>query len=215
MKNIVVTPVDNWYFMIAPVVVLSIIGAIVTEKIVEPRLGNYEGELKKEFEAAKPMEIKGLKNAAIASIAYIALILIVLFLPNSPLRSEDGSIVPSPFLNGIVPLILILFIIAGVAYGVTVKNITSSRDIGKYMGEAMKDMSGFIVLIFAAAQFIAYFEWSNIGSWIAVSGANFLESIGFTGITVVIGFVILTAVLNLFIYFQRVCTMGARGAYIY
>nr|WP_026680413.1 AbgT family transporter [Priestia megaterium] len=199
-ENVIVTPVDNWYFMIVSVVVLSIVGALVTEKIVEPRLGKYEGNVKKEFEAVKPIEIKALKNAVIASSVYIALILIVLFIPNSPLRSAEGKIVPSPFLDGIVPLILILFIIAGIAYGVTIKKITSSRDVGKYMGEAMKDMSGFIVLIFAASQFIAYFDWSNIGSWIAVSGANFLESIGFTGIAVVIGFVLLTAVLNLFIF---------------
>lgn len=199
-ENVIVTPVDNWYFMIVSVVVLSIVGALVTEKIVEPRLGKYEGNVKKEFEAVKPIEIKALKNAVIASSVYIALILIVLFIPNSPLRSAEGKIVPSPFLDGIVPLILILFIIAGITYGGTIKKITSSRDVGKYMGEAMKDMSGFIVLIFAASQFIAYFDWSNIGSWIAVSGANFLESIGFTGIAVVIGFVLLTAVLNLFIF---------------
>lgn len=64
----------------------------------------------------------------------------------------------------------------------------------------MKDMSGFIVLIFAASQFIAYFDWSNVGLWIAVSGANFLQSIGLTGILVIIGFVLLTAILNLFVF---------------
>lgn len=64
----------------------------------------------------------------------------------------------------------------------------------------MKDMSGFIVLIFAASQFIAYFDWSNVGLWIAVSGANFLQSIGLTGILVIIGFVFLTAILNLFVF---------------
>src|SRR5699024_7656561 len=84
--------------------------------------------------------------------------------------------------------------------GITVKKITDTRSIGKYMGEAMRDMAGFIVLIFSASQFISYFEWSNIGSWIAVSGANFLQSVGLTGITVIIGFVLLTAILNLFIF---------------
>src|SRR5699024_2888235 len=74
------------------------------------------------------------------------------------------------------------------------------RALGTLMGEAMKDMSGFIVLIFSASQFIAYFEWTNIGSWIAVSGANMLQSVGFTGLSIVIGFVFLTALLNLFIF---------------
>ncbi|ASN04152.1 AbgT family transporter [Virgibacillus necropolis] len=198
--DIVVTPVDNWYFMIVSVVFLSIAGAVVTEKLVEPRLGKYEGKVKKEFEAVTSLEKRGFRNAVIVGLAYIALIVLVIFLPNSPLTNDQGGIVPSPFLDGIVPLILIWFIAIGIAYGVTVKKIESSRAIGKYMGEAMKDMSGFIVLIFAAAQFIAYFEWTNMGSWIAVSGANFLESLGFTGLAAVIGFVLLTAVLNLFIF---------------
>src|SRR5699024_2333250 len=104
------------------------------------------------------------------------------------------------FLSGIVPIILIFFIVIGVTYGITLKKIQSTRALGTLMGEAMKDMSGFIVLIFSASQFIAYFEWTNIGSWIAVSGANMLQSVGFTGLSIVIGFVFLTALLNLFIF---------------
>lgn len=199
-SDIVVTPVDNWYFMTVSVVVMSIVGALVTEKIVEPRLGSYKGDVKKEFEDMKPEEFKALINATIAGLIFITFIVISIFIPNSPLTNENGGIVPSPFLSGIVPIILIFFIIVGVTYGVTLKKIEDTRAIGTLMGEAMKDMSGFIVLIFAASQFISYFDWTNIGSWIAVSGANGLESIGFTGISVVIGFVLLTAILNLFIF---------------
>ncbi len=199
-SNIVVTPVDNWYFMLASVVVLSIVGALVTEKIVEPRLGKYTGKANKTFEEIKPIEKTGLIRATIAGLIYVAVIVGVILIPNSPLTNEEGGIVPSPFLSGIVPIILLFFIVVGVVYGVTVKKIENTRSIGFLMGEAMKDMSAFIVLIFAAAQFISYFDWTNIGSWIAVSGANMLESVGFTGIGVVLGFVLLTAVLNLFIF---------------
>ncbi|MFG6119884.1 AbgT family transporter [Thalassobacillus sp. B23F22_16] len=199
-SNIVVTPVDNWYFMMVSVVVLSITGALITEKIVEPRLGKYEGKGGEALKASTSLEKRGLRNAAIVALAYVALILLVIFLPNSPLRNEEGGIIPSPFLDGIIPIILFWFVAVGVTYGKTVGKLESSRDISKYMGEAMKDMSGFIVLIFAAAQFIAYFDWTNLGTWIAVSGANFLESIGLTGIAVIIGFVLLTAVMNLFIF---------------
>ncbi|MFC2947321.1 AbgT family transporter [Virgibacillus sediminis] len=198
--DIVVTPVDNWYFMISCVVVLTVVGALVTEKIVEPRLGKYEGSARKEMGEITSLEYKALKFAAFASLAYIALLLVVIFLPNSPLMNEDGGLAGSPFLAGVVPIILFLFITAGVTYGVKVKKITSSSDVGSYMGSAMKDMSGFIVLIFAASQFIAYFEWSNLGSWIAVTGADTLQSIGLTGIAVILGFILLTAILNLFIF---------------
>ncbi|HEX6595227.1 MAG TPA: AbgT family transporter [Bacillota bacterium] len=199
-SEIVVTPVDNWYFMVTSVFILSIVGAFVTEKIVEPRLGHYTGTVKKAFTKTKPIEMKGLTYATCAGLIYIVVIVTVLLLPNSPLTNEDGGIASSPFLSGIVPIILIFFIIIGVTYGVTLKKIENTRAIGQLMGEAMKDMSGFIVLIFAASQFIAYFEWTNIGSWIAVSGANLLESAGVTGLPVVIGFILLTAVLNLFIF---------------
>ncbi|WP_077358602.1 AbgT family transporter [Virgibacillus halodenitrificans] len=197
---VTVTPVDNYYFMLVSVILLSVTGALITEKIVEPRLGKYEGDLQKDFEPVQSIEKRGLRNAAFAALAYIGLLLIVIFWPDSPLRNENGGMVPSPFLKGIVPIIMLFFITVGIAYGITTKKITSSKSIPAFMGEAMKDLSGFIVLIFAAAQFIAYFEWTNIGTWLAVSGASFLENAGITGIGVVIAFVLLTAGLNLIIF---------------
>ncbi|HWO76157.1 MAG TPA: AbgT family transporter [Bacillus sp. (in: firmicutes)] len=200
LGEIVVTPVDNWYFMIASVFVLSIVGAFITEKIIEPRLDTYKGKAKKELEEANPLEKKGLRNSAIAGIVYLGLVALALFWPDSPLRNEDGGIVPSPFLDNIIPIILFFFISVGVAYGVTVKKITTTKDIPKYMTEAIKDMSGYIVLIFAASQFIAYFNWTNLGTWVAVNGAEFLTSIDMTGLPVVIGFSILVSILNLIIF---------------
>ncbi|MCP3740123.1 AbgT family transporter [Rossellomorea sp. BNER] len=198
--DIAVTPVDNWYFMATSVVILTIVGGLITEKIIEPRLGKYEGKVDKKLEEESPLEGKGLRNAILSGLAYLAVLFMVIFWPNSPLRNEDGGLIPSPLLSGIIPIILIFFVVMGVTYGVTVKKITSTRDIPKYMGEAMRDMSGYIVLIFAAAQFIAYFDWTNLGTWVAVSGANFLESINMTGLAAIVGFVLLTSLLNLLIF---------------
>jgi aminobenzoyl-glutamate transport protein len=198
--SLVVTPVDNYYFMAASVFVLTVVGALVTEKIVEPRLGTYKGEEAKKIEPVKPLEIKALKNTVIAAFVYVAVIITAILIPNSPLTNEDGGIIGSTFLDGIVPIILGMFILVGVTYGVTVKNIKSSSDVASYMGQAMKDMSGFIVLVFAASQFIAYFNWSNLGAWLAVTGADFLQSINLTGITVILGFILFTTLLNLFIF---------------
>jgi len=198
--TVTVTPVDNYYFMLTSVFLLSIAGALITEKVVEPRLGEYKGNINKEFEPVTSIEKRALRNAAIAAVSYIGLLLLVLFLPESPLRGEGGSIIPSPFLAGIVPIIMMFFITTAITYGMTTKKIESSRSIAQLMGEAIKDMSSFIVLVFAAAQFISYFEWTNIGSWLAVSGASFLESAGMTGISIIIVFVLFTALLNLFIF---------------
>lgn len=67
------------------------------------------------------------------------------------------------------------------------------------MTDSIREMSGYIVLVFAIAQFIAYFNWSNLSTWIAVNSAEFLSSMNLTGMPVIIGFAILTAFLSLFI----------------
>ena len=198
--NIIVTPVDNWYFMIVSVIILSIIGALITEKLIEPRLGTYKGEVDNSFEPVTAVESKGLRNAVIAGLLYLGLVALLVFWPGSPVRNEDGGIIPSPFLSGIVPVILFFFITVAIAYGTTVGKIKESKDIPGYMSDAMKDMSGYIVLIFAAAQFINYFNWSNLGIWVAVNSADFLTSINMTGLPVIVGFSILAALLNLLIF---------------
>src|SRR5699024_5947167 len=146
-----------------------------------------------------PNAKKGFINALLAAIIYITLLVAIILLPNSPLRNEDGGMVPSPFLDGIVPIILIFFIVIGVSFGMTVGRIKSGKDISTYMAESIKDMSNYIVLVFAIAQFIAYFSWSNLGTWVAVNGADFLTSINFTGLPLIIGYIIFTSLMNFLI----------------
>ncbi len=195
-----VTPVANWYFMIASTFMLVAVGWFVTEKIIEPRLGEYQGDgEEQELEEITPEKNRGLRNSLIATVGFVVLLVAVLVPSGSPLRNDEGGLVPSPFLDGIVPIILLFFITVAVAYGVTVGEITAPADVSRFMGEAIKDLSGFIVLIFAAAQFIAYFEWTNLGIWVAVNGAGLLESLSITGIFGLLGFSVLTAFLNLLI----------------
>lgn len=194
---IVVTPVDNWFFNIVSVFTLTIVGGLITTRFIEPRLGNYEGDAAEEENTEElPNAKKGFINALLAAIVYIALLIAIILLPNSPLRNEDGGMVPSPFLDGIVPIILIFFIVIGVSFGMTVGRIKSGKDISTYMAESIKEMSGYIVLVFAIAQFIAYFDWSNLGTWVAVNGADFLTDINFTGMGLIIGYIFFTAMLN-------------------
>lgn len=196
-----VTPVDNYYFMLTSVLFLTLIGGFITEKIIEPQLGKYQGNIKKDFKPITATEKKkALLYATFAGIFYIGVLLLILFLPESPLKNDKGQIIPSPFIDGIVPIIMLFFITVSIVYRLTMKVIKNSHSFVQLMSEAVKDMSNFIVLVFAAAQFIAYFEWTNIGPWFAVSGASFLGSIGMTGISIIIIFVLFTALLNLFIY---------------
>src|SRR5690625_5982482 len=94
---------------------------------------------------------------------------------------------------------LFFFFIPGLVYGIVTKQIESDKQVVKMTAESMSDMGLYIVLAFAAAHFIALFNWSNLGSIVAISGASGLQAIGFTGLPLVIGFVIVTGFVNLFV----------------
>ena len=101
----------------------------------------------------------------------------------APLRNpETGEILKSPFMNSMVAIIAMAFFIPGVAFGIGSKEIKSDKDVVHLMGKSMSSMGGYIVLVFFAAQFVAYFSHSNIGTIIAVNGANFLKNAGIGGI---------------------------------
>lgn len=204
--DLAVSPVDNYFFMAFSVLMLMAAGTWLTEKVVEPRLGKFNEKyadpetVSQTAEAPSAQELKGLRNAGITAAVYLLIVASTVVPPNGILRGEDGTIVPSIFLDNIIPIILFFFISVAIAYGVTTKVLETTGDVPELMGQAMKDMSGFIVLIFAASQFIAYFEWTNLGTLIAVSSANGLENINFTGMGLIVGFIILGAGLNMFIF---------------
>ncbi|MFB4161003.1 AbgT family transporter [Geomicrobium sp. JSM 1781026] len=205
-EDLFVTPVDNYFFMVVSVFMLIFVAVWITEKVTVPRLGKYDpkyaedGVLDQKVEEITPEINRGLRNALIAGALYIGVAALLILPPNAILRADDGSMVPSPFFDNIVPINLLFFLVVSITYGVTVKEITAARDVPEKMAAAMKDMSGFIVLIFAASQFIAYFDYTNIGAWIAVSGASALESMNFTGLPVIVLFILFTTMLNMFIF---------------
>ena len=197
--DIIVTPLDNWFFMSVSTFVLAALGTLITEKYVEPRLGVYKGEQKTISKEISPEEKRGLRNTLISAIAFIAIVAVGMLIPNSPLLNEDGTILRSPFLSGIVPVLFLFFLVVGITYGVSTKKIQSTADIPKLMTEAIGSLSGYIVLIFMIAQFVAYFNWSNIAIWFAVHSADLLTTLNMTNVFVIVLFVLLTAFLSLFI----------------
>lgn len=199
IPDIVVSPLDNWFFMSASTFLLAFLGAVVTEKFVEPRLGTYTGEKVAESTALTALENRALRNTGIAALLYIAAIAVLIFIPNSPLLNDDGTILRSPFLSGIVPILFMFFLLTGITYGVSIKKITKTADVPEIMALAIKDLSGYIVLIFMIAQFIGYFNWTNIATWMAVHLADFLTMINLTNVFAIVLFVLLVAILSLFI----------------
>lgn len=192
----------NWYFMIASTVILTIVGTWVTTKIIEPRLGQYNGEYMPDDEPLTDLENKGLRCAGIALLIFIVIMAVMLIPENGALRVLDeasGQMTMDYFLsNGLIFAIFFLFAIPGLVYGMTIGKIKSSHDFVESMTESMKSMGSYIVLAFFAAQFINYFSYTNLGTILSVEGAEFLENIGFKGLPLIISFIVLAAFLDLF-----------------
>jgi len=201
----VVHPLVNWYFMIISTFLVTGVGTWVTVKIVEPKLGTYDPSRAQEgaadnrtLEPLSRNEKKGLLAAGIASFVVIGLILWATVPATGVLRNPvTGDLLDSPFLRGVVALIFVFFLVPGVAYGVTTGKFKSDRDVIDGMASAMSSLGLYIVLVFFAAQFVAFFGWTNLGAIVAVSGAGFLDNLGFTGPLLFIPFILVCAFINL------------------
>ena len=192
----------NWYFLIASTFLLTAVGAFVTEKIVEPRLGEYNGSYKPNDDPITDIQNKGMRNALIALLVFLGIMALLMIPQNAPLRALDeatGNMTLDAFLRqGLLFMIFLLFAVPGYFYGKTTGKIQSSHDLVKGMSESMSSMGGYLVLAFFAAQFINYFSYTNLGLILAVSGADFLEAIGFVGLPLILAFILVTAFINLF-----------------
>ncbi len=196
-----VTPACNYYFMVVSTFLIAAIGTWVTEKIVEPRLGSYEGEAVAEGEELRDLTVpekKGLWSAALVSLVLLVLVLIGLVPANGILRAADtGSVLYSPFMHGIVTFIFLGGLLAGLAYGFAAGTFTSDADVVKGMKQSMESLGLFMVLVFFAAQFVAYFKYTNLGLILAIKGAEVLKASGLGPIPLMISFVFLAALMNL------------------
>lgn len=189
----------NYFFAATAGLLLPLVGGFLIDRVLEPRLGpwtNPDGEHATEL---TPQQRRGVLRATALLIAYAALAFGTWLAPSSFLRGETGTLVPSPFLDSIVPLIIIAFLLAGLTYGLTAGTVTNRSDVPRMMTETVKDMAGYIVFIFIAAQFIALFTWSNLGTLIAVGAADGLRAAHLTGFPAIIVMVLLATVANLFI----------------
>ena len=195
----------NWYFMVISTFLISGLGYFVTEKIVEPSLGEYNPNdaddpsvLDTKAERVSAIEKKGLVWAGISMLIFCLLLAWTVVPADGILRNaETGLLSGSPFLKGIVVFIFVFFAIPGYIYGKITGSLKNNQDVVDAMSHAMSSLSIYIVLVFFAAQFTAFFNWSNLGSVMAVSGATFLNDIGLTGPFLLVGFIMICAVVNL------------------
>lgn len=191
----VVDPTANYYFMVVSTVLLTAVGTVVTTRVVEPRLGRWTGTIGAEEAAPAPVERRGLAVAALAASGVVALV--ALLAVAGVLRDEAGGW--QPFFGALVPLLMLFFLVPGFAYGRAVGTIRSDRDVATMTSETMATMGSYVVLAFVAAQLVAYFAWSNLGLIVAVHGAGALKALGIGGLPLLVGFVLVSATVNLLI----------------
>lgn len=194
-----VMPTANYYFMVVSTFIIAIAGTWVTSKWIEPRLGKYYGSVERE-EIVQPtsLEKKGLRNAGIVLLAWAILFAIGLIPENGLLRGYDGTILHSPLLKGFIAVLFLVAASCGAVYGYTVGTYKKQEDVINGMNTSFKSLVAFLVLVFFAAQFVAWFRWSNLGLLLAINGAHWLKEANIGLIPLVILFVIFSGFINMF-----------------
>ncbi|OON96790.1 MAG: aminobenzoyl-glutamate transporter [Epulopiscium sp. Nele67-Bin005] len=204
--SISIAPTANYFFMVASTFLITILGTIVTTKVIEPKLGEFKGKSKVDvdFHVLSPEEEKAFKVASLVNLAMIIGLIVLVVMPNSFLRNLnqetflDSLVVGSTLMSGLIPIIAIMFFVPAVTYGKIAGTIKNEKEVAAHMSKAMSSMGGYLVLSFVAAQFISYFSYTNLGTIIAVGGADILQSANIGSIPLLVGFIIITAFINLF-----------------
>ncbi|WP_430972854.1 AbgT family transporter [Sunxiuqinia rutila] len=190
----------NYYFMVASTFIIALAGTFVTEKIVEPRLGTYKSNNPHDdhsFDKLSKAEKKGLLWALIVFLGITAIALTGLIPADGFLRGTDGGFLSSPLIEGVVAMLFVTAGATGLAYGFTTKAFSNDADVMNGMAESMKTLATYLVLVFFAAQFVAYFKWSNLGMILAVKGAELLMTADIGLIPLMILFILLSASINM------------------
>lgn len=202
-KSVEVSPAVNWYISAVCTIALLITGVLVTVKIIEPRLGEYKGNAQVSFDMSEfSDDAKALKYAGIGILVYIIVLLAGAIPGNGVLRdAQTGSLIASsaPLMKGMALLIMLLFFIPGTIFGFVSKRFKSGKDLIDALGKSMADMGPYIALMFLVAQFMSWFDWSNIGIILAIKGSNALKVSGLPVWLVYLLFITMTATLNMLI----------------
>lgn len=201
-----ITVVANFYFAAASTVVLSIIATVVTDRMIEPRLGSYQGEETGPVEEAQDdgasgAEGRGLRYALFGFLGTVIVILLLTLPAGAPLRDpETGAIIGNtPFMDSLIFIITLFFLIAGLGYGLGAKTINGSSDVIKGVNKTFASLAGLLFMLLMISQFIAFFNFSNMPQVVAVWMADTLERANIGALPLLIGFVLVIMILNFII----------------
>jgi aminobenzoyl-glutamate transport protein len=193
---------SNLWFSIASVVFLTFLIAFITERMIEPRLGEYQGEKPSEEGAnLSADESRGLRYALFGLVGVLVVFGLLTLPPGAPLRNPDTDelVGNSPFMNGLIALIMVVFLVTGAAFGMgagTMKNLT---DIIKAIEKSLSGMGGLIFLFLIISQFVAYFNYSNMGTILAMQLSDLLKGANIGPFWLLMGFIVVVLIIDFII----------------
>ena len=203
--SVVVNPLNNYFFTTCSSVLIIGLGWYITDKIVEPRIKATEidgdADDLPEMHDLSESERKGLRWSLIAMVVGTGIMIITALPQDSAWRAADGGLTAStaPMMRSIVSLIFLLFLVPGVVFGVVSGSMKSSKDMIEGMTHSMHSMAYYLVIMFFIAQFVYAFGQSNLGVLLALKGAEFLKSLNAGASITIVGIVLLTAIVNIFV----------------
>jgi aminobenzoyl-glutamate transport protein len=197
-----ITIVANYFFAVASSIILAIVAYVITERLIEPRLGAWHAETTEETEASDSdpaAESRGLGFALVAFLAMLAVILLITVPSGAPLREpETGDIIgATPFMDSLLFIIAMFFLVAGIGYGIGARTFKSSTDVAAAVTKTFAGLGGLVFMLLMIAQFIAFFNYSQIPNVLAIRLAEVLEQAGIGAIPLLIGMIIVIAVLDI------------------
>lgn len=193
----------NWYFMFVSTFMCAVVIGLVCNLVVDKRFGSYVPKDGQEFklEDISKEERSGLRKSGVALLLYIAFILFLYFYGPLAKIADDGTrqLVGSPFISNLIPILFFFFAIPGLVFGISTKKFKNSADVNKAFVKQMSASGSYVAFCFFCGQFNSLFNWTKIGTILAISGANLLEAIGFTGFGLCVAFILITGIINLFV----------------
>ena len=141
-----------------------------------------------------------MRYAALGLLAVLIFFGLLTVPPRAPLRNPETGVLigNSPFMNGLIGFIMMLFLVTGVAYGMGARTMRRSTDVIAAMTKAVSGLGSIILLFVVISQFVDYFNYSNIPTLMAVTMAGLLKSANIGTLWLLLGFMVVVTILNLF-----------------
>jgi len=203
------TILANYWFSIVSSILLALVAAVVTERVIEPRLGAFQPaevggptgiSIEDDGDAVDDAgaQQRGLRYALVAFLGFIALVLVLTIPPGAPLRDPvTGNVIGNtPFMDSLLFIIAMTFLISGIGYGIGARTFTSSNDVIAAVVKTFSGLAGLVFMLLMISQFIAYFNYSNLPSVLAISLAEWLESAGIGALPLLIGMIFVILLLD-------------------